>query len=444
MAEIKSMTLEQARSYRDTLKSQGKSESTSKEYAKVSDYIKVLKSQAGEGNYGAKELASSYTNLSRGVTETGGWTEQNLDNIEKYTGNRPQLQAPTATGSMSGGDIGSYLSSYQDGVYGAAGSPELRESIIAQLEPDMAKPEPLNRVQEYEKMRGEMGVADLETTLTDLKAQLEEQYATKRARTFDAEGKPVAMGVIAGRVGEIERQENERIDAIGRQINVINDQLQTSYNVIQTYMNYMGLDYQDAVSAYNTEFNRNLQIYNLIDAEMDEQTASARANLQVYTNAITSGNMNYGNLSPDQKLMINKLEIQSGLPVGFVGSLKMSPKDSILGTSSDGTQAWVIGADGNMKVINTGLTAKSTGTESEKLTVKAKDMGTMLNSLSGTDGKVSPSTWAKGMRAWTSETGQGEAEYVSRFGSYVNKSYEGWYKDYAGFSVKDSNEYYEG
>ena len=277
-AAIKSMTLEQARSYRDTLKAQGKSESTSKEYAKVADYIKVLKSQAGEGNYGEKELAASYTNLSRGVTETGGWTEKNLDNIEKYTGVRPQLSAPTATGGAGGGDLPSYLNSYQDSVYGAAGSPELRESIVAQLEPDMEKPETLNRVQEYEKLRGEIGVADLETTLTDLKAQLEEQYATKRARRFDAEGKPVAMGVIAGRVGEIERQENERIDALGRQINVINDQLQTSYNTIQTYMNYMGLDYQDAVAAYNADFNKNLQIYNLVDEELDEQTAAARAN----------------------------------------------------------------------------------------------------------------------------------------------------------------------
>jgi hypothetical protein len=74
----------------------------------------------------------------------------------------------------------------------------------------------INRVEEYNKMREQMGVAENESLLNDLKAQLEEQYATRRTRTQTAEGGQVSMGVIAGRVGEIERQENERIDAIGR------------------------------------------------------------------------------------------------------------------------------------------------------------------------------------------------------------------------------------
>lgn len=415
---IKSMTLEQAQSYQQELKSQGKTESTSKEYGKLVDYIKTLTPE----KYGAETVQSAYEKLSSGVTTRDGWTEANLSELNSR-GIYPNLDPVGSVGDA--GDLTSMLSSYQDGIYGAAGSPELRESIISQLEPDMAKPEPLNRVEEYEKMRNEMGVADLETSLTDLKAQLEEQYAQKRARTNDAKSKPVSMGVIGGRISEIEQQEMDRIDALGRQINVISDQLNTSYNVISTYMNFMGLDYQDAVSAYNTEFNRNLQIYQIVDAEMDEQTAAARSNLQMYANAITSGNMSYGSLSSDQKSVINKLEVQSGLPIGFISKLNMSAKDSILATSSDGTEAWVLDANGNMSVIKTGLTkTSSTGTAAERaaaeLKTKDADMKSKLSSISGGDGNISPDDWLKWMQKYRSDTGASVEDFVLKFSDYIN------------------------
>ena len=369
MADYKSMDLTQLKAARKSLIDSGKELSTSKELGKVENLIKTLE----PNKYDTKQVSSAYKQLSSGVTETGGWTEKNLDNIEKYTGSRPQLQSPTASGA-AGGDLSVALSGYQDSVFGASNNVELRESIVNQLEPDMEKPELLNRVEEYEKMRGEMGVADLETTLTDLKAQLEEQYAAKRARTTDAQGKPVAMGVIAGRVSEIERQENERIDAIGRQLNVINDQLTTAYNTIEQYMNFMSLDYQDAVTQYNTEFNRNLQIYHLVDAEIDEQVSTARANLQTYQNAIINGNMSYSQLSSDQKTFINKLEVQAGLPVGFTS--RLNPDDKVIynGTRESGGVKYVDyitqNPDGslNTKSVAVGSSSGgSGGTEREQL-----------------------------------------------------------------------------
>lgn len=362
MADIKSMTLTQAKTYLSKLKAEGKTESTSKEAGKVADYIKTLQPD----KYGSETVKSAYTKLSSGVTKAGGWTEANAENIYQYTGKYPSFttnaDGTPYTGKYgAGGDLTTSLNNFQDTVYQNASSPQLRESISAQLEPDgMEQPEPINRVETLQTMREEMGVADLEQQLNDLKFQLEEQYAQRRLRTQDAEGKPVSLGVIGGRVTEIERQENERIDAIGRQIGYISDQLNTSYNTIQTMINYMGLDYQDAVAAYNTEYNRNLQLYKLVDEEMDEQLANARANLQVYANAITSGNMTYSQLSNTEKTMISKLEVQSGLPIGFIKSLNMSFKDRLLGTSSDGTQAWIIGEDGKLQTISTGLPSSKT------------------------------------------------------------------------------------
>lgn len=358
------MTLPELKEYRQQLKSEGKTASTSKEYGKVEDLIKTLQPE----KYDEETVSSAYSKLSSGVIEYGGWTEMNIENIKEHTGEYPLLASQPRPGS-GGGDLPSYLNSFQETAYQAAGSPELRESIIQQIEPEgMERPEPLDRVETFEEMREEYGVAEMETTLTDLKAQREELYATARQRRQAAEGEPVALGVIGGRVSEIERQTNERVDAINREINTVTDQLQMSYGVIETYMNFMGQDYQDAVAAYNEEFNRNLQIYKLVDEEMDEQQASARSNLQLYANAIVEGNIDYGSLSSSQKAFLNKMEVQSGLPMGFIGSLKATDADGkIISTSTRDSGGMKYAdiimrmPDGSLKTVTQTLGASGSG-----------------------------------------------------------------------------------
>lgn len=413
------MSLSQAKAYLSKLKSEGKTESTSKEAGKVANYIKTLTPDAEE-RYGKKDLGKAYKQLSRGVTTTGGWTEQNLSLIEKYTGTRPELVSPDTQSS----NIDGYFNQFQDSVFSSASSPELRESILSQVEPKgMTQPEPIDYVEQFEQYREQYGVQDLENSLNDLKAQLREEYAIREERTLDAEGKPVAMGVIAGRVSEIERQENRRIDTINREIAYINDQLTTAYGAIELYMNFEKMTYDDARQAYQDAFNKNLQIYKLVDEEMDEQVAAARANLQTYTNLITSGNLSYSDLTADQKTMISRLEVQSGLPMGFVASLRMSPKDQLLSVNDKTGEALMMDSNGNFIVRQTGMTPTPTSTKPTEREIQiqySQQMDDMLRSRAGSDGKVSPSTWEQGMRAWVAETGGSEEDYVKKFASYVN------------------------
>jgi len=435
-ASIKSMTLAQAKAYRQQLKDSGKTASTSKEHGKVENYIKTLQ----PAKYGKEAVASAYGALASGVTTTGGWTERNLNQIESATGTRPQLTAPTGkelTAPTSKGDLPSYLSTFQDTLKSKATNPETRQSIVDQLTPSAEKPTPLNRVEEYDAMREKYGVAKLETDLTNLKSELEGIHAQKRERISSAEGSPVAMGVIAGRVGEVERQETFRIDAINRQISTQVDQLNSSYNVISTYMNYKGLDYQDSVAAYNTEFNQKLQIYQLVDKEMDEQRATARANLTLYANALTSGNMLYGNLSKDQKVAVNKMEIQSGLPVGFLGNLKMSAKDQLFHTSTDGTQATFMTADGKFKTVSTGVVAKTGSSASgfsSALTQGRSDLesgrnwGEVYGRISSAYPNAKPAEIDAGLGTQWREGGAYEA-FKSKTSSKTDTSYTGALSD---------------
>jgi len=266
-----------------------------------------------------------------------------------------------------------YLNTFQQnafdadsGVSSKSGIPTLDE-LRSELTPGGGLPAPISRVEEFERLRKEQGVEGLEAQLNDLKGQEEDELAFFRNQRFDERGKPVAMGVIAGRVGEEERAASERMDVIGRQKSRINDQLQTSYAVINMYMGFVEGDYQDAVERYNSDFNNNLSMYNIItgkerDARSDFESdrAAANANLTTYINAVTAGNLDYGSLSTDQKTMISKLEVQSGMPVGFIANLKMDPgADIVFQNTSDGvTQIGVRNADGSISVQKYGTSTK--------------------------------------------------------------------------------------
>jgi len=329
----------------------------------------------------------------------------NVSYIQSQQGG--QTSTPTTKESVT-----PYLNDYQSSLYNASTAPETRiqstEEVKAQLTAGLVKPEPLNRVAEFEKLRTDQGVADTEKSLATLKDQITAEQDMLRQQRGIEEGKPVPMGVISGRISEEERVANVRLDALGRQQARLVDELNTKYNVINTYMNFKGLDYQDAVQAYDTEYKQNLQIYDIIAGQRKEARSayeydqnSAKANLQVYMNAITSGNLTYNDMDDSQKLMVNKLEIQSGLPVGFISNLQMSAKDRIMGISEDKTQAWVLDENNNMKIIQTGL--RSSGGSNTSTTANKTAIQSMAKSLSeagGDDGIVSPDEWNQARQIW--------------------------------------------
>ena len=270
-----------------------------------------------------------------------------------------------------------YLNAFQGDIFKAAEAPAVKiptmEELKKELAPGIPYPEPLKRVEEFKALRLEYGVADLEKSLTDIKAQIDEEFALLREQRGIEEGKPVPLGVIAGRITEEERTAQERIDFLGRQQTRITDELNTKYSLISTFINLMGLDYGDAVDRYDNEFKNNVTMYNIISGkeelaltQFERDKTAARANLQIYTNAISEGNLTYADMSADQKLMITKLEVQSGFPVGFISNLKMSVKDRLLNVNDKTGEALVVDENGNFQVIQTGMTP--TPTAADKVT----------------------------------------------------------------------------
>jgi ethanolamine utilization protein EutP (predicted NTPase) len=339
---------------------------------------------------------------------------------------------------QSSAQVTPYLANFQNSELAKAQDVAL-ETLTTMPPP----PEPISRVEEFEKLRTQYGVSELEEYLVDLKAQEEYLYAETRARTGAERGKPVPMGVISGRISEVERQQGERIDLVRRLKATAIDQLNVAYNVISTYINYMGLDYQDAVDSYNSEFQRNLSIYGAITTargqELDvakfgyqieqDQRNLAAANLQTMVNAITAGNISYNDLPADQQSLIRKLELQAGLPVGFTSNLKMSKEDSMLfSTSVSGiTQVGYLQPDGSVKVEEYGRYIKSPTsgklTSAEQQRQDAAEMNAILQLLGGDDNIVSGSQWAEARGDWVQQ-GYSASDFDAGFRRYVNPDWD--------------------
>ncbi len=274
-----------------------------------------------------------------------------------------------------------FLNDFQTNLFNTSTSPAVRiptmDELKTELEPKGGAPPLLNRIEEFEKLRTTYDVATLEKSLNDMKAQEEELVAEFRKLKGVEEGKPVALNVITGRVTEEERAYNERLDTLGRQKSRVVDELNTKYSLINTYMNFMGLDYQDAVAAYDREYKKNLDMYGIIVGREDaarsayeSDRAAASANLTMFTNLITKGNLDLSQMSADQKVLMSKLEVQAGLPPGFMSTIKKDANaDIIFTTTNKGvTQVGIRNADGTVKVESYGKPTGDGGGADDDLT----------------------------------------------------------------------------
>ncbi len=309
-----------------------------------------------------------------------------------------------------------YLNKFQEDLFEAETKPKVRvdtpEEIKKAVTPETGLPDLLDRSARYTELRTEYGLTDLETELADIKGNIEDEYAILRKQRGIEEGKPVALGVISGRIGEQERTAMERIDFLGRQQNRLVDELNTKYSIVGQFMKWEDLDYQDAVGRYDKEFESNLSIYKIVLGQEDKaltqynaDRAAASANLTMYANAAMKGNIDYSSLPADQKLMIQKLEVQAGLPVGFIANVKKDvDADILFNTSVSGvTQIGFRQDDGTIIVKKYGTKITGKGDEDVDEVEAENKMERILTKLGGADFFVSPEEWKKARNAWTNE-----------------------------------------
>lgn len=303
----------------------------------------------------------------------------------KPTAGSQPLPAPgqrvTPTGQLTTTQVQSQLNDFGSSLFNSANAAPSRVQTVEEIAkslkdsgilPSGQAPTPPNLTQTYQNLAAEKGVDRIQADINNLKAQQDEIAAQLRINTAAERGKPVAQNVIEGRISQETRNSQEQYDFIGRQLSRKTDEMTAALGSIQMIMQFTQQDYQNASTSYNQQFDQAISTFNLIRGIQQDQkdeaqkaTDNARANLQIMTNAITNGNLDINNLSPDQQAMINKLEVQSGLPIGFTQSIKqkLDPKANIVATTSDNgvIQVLVKNEDGTMSLQSYGSPSGGSG-----------------------------------------------------------------------------------
>lgn len=300
--------------------------------------------------------AQFYNRLGSPMGAYTGSLEQNLYLLEQINkgnfGIQPTNQAPATPQSPQ--QVSGYLNQVQAQDIQDANdpnklfdSPELAnakaasDAALSKITTMPNAPTAPNLEQTFSDLRNEYNVAGLENdlnTLTSEKARLE---AELRLRTNNIRNQRVGLGVIAGQVDEVTRQTQEEMDFVNRQIQTVSDQVKTAYNLISTITQLKTADFNNAMTVYNTDLNKNLKMYEMMsdnyrdlrdftERTVKRQEDTARANLQIYINLAAEGALDMNSVDENTKLQIAKLEAQSGLPVGFMSKIQVPENKRVM------------------------------------------------------------------------------------------------------------------
>jgi len=190
----------------------------------------------------------------------------------------------------------------------------------------------------FQKLRVDMGLDAVESSINEYKNMIREQENLLMQQRNTERGKTQRLGVIEGRIDQATRDRQEQISWLASNVSYLTDVANSAYTYINMTMQFKQMDYNTAKEAYDSEFNKRMAIYDSLvkqarderDFKMalrQEQQKTASAQLSMYADMITSGQMRWSDMSSDQQLQIHKLEVQAGLPVGFISKIRI-PKNS--------------------------------------------------------------------------------------------------------------------
>lgn len=204
----------------------------------------------------------------------------------------------------------------------------LLDEIIERFESGEGAPEkPPSMAELFAETKASLGVEELETELADIYNKIDETDSELLIQAEEAgHGQQlVTTGQLNRRKGSLQREAENRIQRLNIQRGAVARMLNNKISSLNMIMQFSQQDYQNSAAYYKANFDRAIQMYNLIsdaeDKEMEiEEKAEqdAKANWTVLYSSIADGYMDYGELTTDQKLQIKDLETQAGLPVGFM------------------------------------------------------------------------------------------------------------------------------
>lgn len=216
--------------------------------------------------------------------------------------------------------------------------------LAAKLTGDASAPPPKapSMMEMFTQQRQQLGLEPLENDLARIDSEIERLNVGAFTDADRVGDQPLGMRAIGNKQGAIGREAQRSVALLQVERTAVARQVANKTSTLQMVMDFTKEDFANASTAYNNEYNRNMQVLDLMMAMEDrEQTAqdrlaaNATANLQTVWNSLQETGGSFDALSPDQRRSINEMEMQAGLPVGFFQSLpSYVPESKILSTTT--------------------------------------------------------------------------------------------------------------
>ena len=290
--------------------------------------------------------------------------------------------------------------------------------------------------------RAEFGVGELETSLGNIDSQLAELESDYTTLFGEESNRKVSTATINRRKSkEQTAYETAKRDLVAEK-NTITNQLNQKYSVIDSFVKYAGMDIDNAQQEYQNKFNQALNVAQLLSNEenreqtiKDKQTDNARANVQVMLTALKG--KDFSTFDSTTLNDIRTLELNAGLPAGFMKTIASAIPDPVISIGSEFTD------DFGQRVVpiytknpQTGVVTAKTlslggaqATSGEKYTsggmsIPKSDLSVIsagLEKARGTDGWTDPNLFKTLYNTWVNEGGLGK-DFLTNFPpkSYIN------------------------
>lgn len=196
------------------------------------------------------------------------------------------------------------------------------------------KPDLPSLKDEYEKELLRSGFNEDSASLAEAEKAIKQLDADFMSTLEGEEARRVSVGQIRRRQGAQEIAYNRiRRDMVVERDYLAN-KVASKQAVVNTLVSLTGQDIANAQADYQNRFQNAISVTNLVrQVEQDQLTAiqrqqdNARANVQIMSQLLASGNITYNKLDSATKSQLKSMELQAGLPIGFTQFVSETVKD---------------------------------------------------------------------------------------------------------------------
>ena len=177
------------------------------------------------------------------------------------------------------------------------------------------------------------------TTLNDQYTALTNDLQNRQATEASKPG--VVATIINGRMQMLSAEDSKALNDLKARISSANTDYKNANTAVQSIMKNAQTDYTNASKAYNDAYTKAYQVFTSAESQLTKEQASASANAKVIISSFKGSSTGIHSITPEQETEWNNLELQAGLPTGFIKAAVQAELN---------VDKWVKGTDGNMYV----------------------------------------------------------------------------------------------